>query len=112
MRAGIFAGFSLVDGHTDSKVHAVGLRIGEVMKSKYDLPAKQDMFLCFPKGYEERTAAIIAIDEQEASTKCMVNKGLREAVELLGAELCVTNLSAIFEKQGYDIFIQRKGNYH
>lgn len=74
--------------------------------------ANQQMYLCYPKGYEERTAAIIAKDDIDAGRKAMLNLGIREAVNLLGAELMLTNLSKIFNKQGYEIFIQTKGLFH
>jgi len=76
------------------------------------ISADQSIYLCYPKGYEERTTAIIASNDAEASYKAMLNPGIKEAVELLGGELKMKNLSQAFSKQGYNIYIQLEGNYH
>ncbi|MMZ43546.1 hypothetical protein D1872_51020 [compost metagenome] len=73
---------------------------------------EEHIFLCYPVGYEERLTAIIATSELEATDKSMRNPSLKEAVEAFGAKLIVKDLSKVFSKQGYNIFVQREGSYH
>ena len=76
------------------------------------MPADQRMYLAYPKGYEERTAAIIAKDEVDARQKAELNPGIKEAVGFYGVEVVVRDLTRVFSDQGYEIFIQRKGTHH
>jgi hypothetical protein len=76
-----------------------------------NLPSDQ-VFLCHPKDYPERTTAIIATSDMEARRKAMLNKSIHEAVHLLGSELLTKNLTEAFGGQGYDLIVQRKGMYH
>ena len=67
------------------------------------IPANQSIFLVYPKGYEERCTAIIAVDETDARRKAGMNKSLTEA-QGFGADLIIRNLSEVFGKQGYNIY--------
>jgi hypothetical protein len=70
------------------------------------------MYLVYPKGYEERTAAIIAEDEADARHKAELNPSIKEAMAFYGVEVVVRDLTRVFSDQGYEIFIQRKGTHH
>lgn len=74
--------------------------------------ADQCMFLVTPKGYEERTAVVIALNEVDAKSKAMLTDNIREAVSVFGVELSFINLTQRFAKKGYQIYIAREGCYH
>lgn len=70
------------------------------------------LFLLVPSGYPEKTVIVIASNKEEAYRKGMDIPDISRCVHLLEAELKIKEIQKMFEDQGYEIFIARKGMYH